>query len=161
MLCEVRLLRVALPAVLADVRLEVLGLLLVAVAIAFAVLISHYLSCSHNVVLRKELYNLFSPHLVLWYVLQQRGLVHEALVAGVALVGLVRLVRPGVGLEVAELREGLGAPGRPALVRLVPRVGADVLLEVGQLSELALADLAPGSRNKYFVIVCGKGVSHI
>ena len=31
----------------------------------------------------------------------------------------------------------------PALVGLVPGVGTDVLLQVGQLGELALADLAP------------------
>ena len=30
-----------------------------------------------------------------------------------------------------------------ALVGLVPGVGSDVLLQVGQLGELALADLAP------------------
>ena len=30
----------------------------------------------------------------------------------------------------------------PALVRLVPGVGPDVLLQVGELGELALADLA-------------------
>ena len=33
----------------------------------------------------------------------------EALVAGVALVGLVSLVTPGVGLQVGQLGEGLAA----------------------------------------------------
>ena len=47
--------------------------------------------------------------LVLGDVLQQGGLVSEALVAGVALVGLVSLVAPGVGLQVGQLGEGLGA----------------------------------------------------
>ena len=43
--------------------------------------------------------------LVLGDVLQQGGLVREALVAGVALVGLVRLVAPRVGLQVGQLGE--------------------------------------------------------
>ena len=47
--------------------------------------------------------------LVLRYVVQQGRLVMEALVAGVTLVGLVRLVTPGVGLQVGQLGEGLGA----------------------------------------------------
>ena len=47
--------------------------------------------------------------LVLGDVLQQGRLICEALVAGVALVGLVSLVAPGVGLQVGQLREGLGA----------------------------------------------------
>jgi hypothetical protein len=64
---------VALPAVGADVGLDVLGLL------------------------------------VLGDVLEQGLLVSEALVAGVALVGLVSLVTPGVGLQVGQLGEGLGA----------------------------------------------------
>ena len=38
-------------------------------------------------------------------VLQEGGLVREALVAGVALVGLVRLVAPRVGLQVGQLGE--------------------------------------------------------
>ena len=42
-------------------------------------------------------------------VFQQGGLVCEALVAGVALVRLVSLVAPGVGLQVGQLGEGLGA----------------------------------------------------
>jgi hypothetical protein len=41
--------------------------------------------------------------LVLGDVLEQRLLVREALVAGVALVGLVSLVAPGVGLQVGQL----------------------------------------------------------
>ena len=47
--------------------------------------------------------------LVLGNVLQQRGLVVEALVAGVTLVGLVSLVAAGVGLQVGQLGERLGA----------------------------------------------------
>ena len=47
--------------------------------------------------------------LVLGDVLEQRLLVREALVAGVALVRLVSLVAPGVGLQVGQLGEGLGA----------------------------------------------------
>ena len=47
--------------------------------------------------------------LVLRDVLEQGGLVVEALVARVALVGLVRLVAPGVRLQVGQLREGLRA----------------------------------------------------
>jgi hypothetical protein len=41
------------------------------------------------------------------------------------------------------LAERLCASRVPALVRLVPRVRPDVLLQVGQLGELALTDLAP------------------
>lgn len=44
---------------------------------------------------------------VLRYVLQQRGLVAKALVARIALVRFVRLMASGVGLEVAQLGEGL------------------------------------------------------
>ena len=47
--------------------------------------------------------------LVLGDVIQQGGFVVEALVAGVALVGLVCLVAPGVGLQVGQLGEGLRA----------------------------------------------------
>ena len=70
---QVGLLGVALAAVGADVRLQMLGLL------------------------------------VLGDVLQQRGLVVETLVAGVTFVWLVRLVTPGVGLQVGQLGEGLRA----------------------------------------------------
>jgi hypothetical protein len=91
---QVGLLRVGLATVLANMGLEVLGLL------------------------------------VLGDVLKKSVFVDEALVAGVALVGLVRLVASGVGLEVAELTEGLGATRMTALVRLVPSMGADVLLQV-------------------------------
>ena len=91
-LVQVRLLGVGLAAVLADVRLEVLGLL------------------------------------VLGDVLQQGVLVVKALVARVALEGLVLLVAAGVRLQVAQLREGFVAAGRAALVGLVARVGPDVLL---------------------------------
>lgn len=45
-------------------------------------------------------------------------------------------------LQVAQLTEGLVTAGVTTLVRLVARVRADVLLEVRQLRELALADLA-------------------
>ena len=47
--------------------------------------------------------------LVFGYVVEQGLLVGEALVAGVTLVGLVRLVTPGVGLQVGQLGEGLRA----------------------------------------------------
>ena len=46
---------------------------------------------------------------MLGYMLQQGVLVGEALVAGVALVGFVRLVAPRVGLQVGQLGERLGA----------------------------------------------------
>ena len=41
--------------------------------------------------------------------LQESGLVSKALVAGLAFVRLVSLVTPGVGLQVGQLGEGLGA----------------------------------------------------
>ena len=47
--------------------------------------------------------------LVFGYVVKQGLLVSEALVAGVTLVGLVSLMTPGVGLQVGQLGEGLGA----------------------------------------------------
>lgn len=47
-----------------------------------------------------------------------------------------------VTLQVAQLTEGLVAASVATLVRLVARMRADVLLEVRQLRELALADLA-------------------
>ena len=53
---------------------------------------------------------------------------------------------PRVTLQVGELAEGLGAAGVAALVGLVARVRPDVLLQVGQLRELALADLASERR---------------
>jgi hypothetical protein len=105
MLGQVRLLRVALAAELANVRLEVLALL------------------------------------VLWYVVEKRGFVGEALVAGVAFVGLVRLVAPRVRLQVRQLAEGLRAARVSTFVGLVAGVGANVLLQVRQLGELALAYL--------------------
>ena len=46
---------------------------------------------------------------MLGYMLEQGLLVGKALVTGVALVGLVRLVAPGVGLQVGQLGERLGA----------------------------------------------------
>lgn len=80
--------------------------------------------------------------LVLGYVLEQARLVRETLVAGVALVGLVGLVAARMALQIAQLTEGLRAAGVPTLVRLVACVRADVLLQVTQLRELPLADLA-------------------
>ena len=50
--------------------------------------------------------------LVFGYVVEQGLLVGEALVAGVTLVGLVRLVTPGVGLQVGQLGERLRATWR-------------------------------------------------
>ena len=47
--------------------------------------------------------------LVLRDVLEQGLLIREALVTGVALVRLVSLVASRVGLQVGQLREGLGA----------------------------------------------------
>ena len=47
--------------------------------------------------------------LVLGDVLQQGGLIGEALVAGLTLVRLVSLVTSRVTLEIRQLREGLGA----------------------------------------------------
>ena len=47
--------------------------------------------------------------LVFGYVVEQGLLVGEALVAGVTLVGLVSLVAAGVGLQVGQLGERLGA----------------------------------------------------
>jgi len=48
-----------------------------------------------------------------------------------------------VRLQVAELRERLGASRVPALVRLVAGVRAYVLLQVAELREPPLADVAP------------------
>ena len=47
--------------------------------------------------------------LVFGDVLEEGLLVRKALVAGVALVGLIRLVAPGVGLQVRQLGERLRA----------------------------------------------------
>ena len=47
--------------------------------------------------------------LVLGDVVEERLLVSETLVAGVTFVWLVRLVTPGVGLQVGQLGEGLRA----------------------------------------------------
>lgn len=79
---------------------------------------------------------------VLRDVLQQILFVGKALIAGVAFERLVCLVAATVALKVRELREGLGAADLGAAVGLITCVGADVLLEVRQLGELALADLA-------------------
>lgn len=93
-LLQIRLLRVALAAILTDVSLEVLAFL------------------------------------VLGDVLQERGLIHEALVARVTFVGFVRLMAAGVALQVGQLTEGLVASWVAALVGLVPCVGTDVLLQM-------------------------------
>ena len=53
--------------------------------------------------------------LVLGDVLEQGDLVVEALVAGVALVRLVSLVAPRVGLQVGQLGEGLRATWQETL----------------------------------------------
>lgn len=79
---------------------------------------------------------------VLRDVLEEGGFVGKALVAGVALIRLVRLMTSRVGLEVTQLREGLGAGRMPALVGLVSRVRPHVLLQMRELRELALTDLA-------------------
>ena len=55
--------------------------------------------------------------LVLGDVLQQGGLVREALVAGVALVRLVSLVASGVGLQVRQLGERLRATWEKKKIR--------------------------------------------
>ena len=47
--------------------------------------------------------------LVFGYVVEQGLLVSKTLIAGVALVGLVSLMTAGVGLQVGQLGEGLGA----------------------------------------------------
>ena len=47
--------------------------------------------------------------LVLRDVIQEGGLVMETLIAGVTLVGFVSLMTAGVGLQVGQLGEGLGA----------------------------------------------------
>ena len=47
--------------------------------------------------------------LVFGYVVEQGLLVSKTLIAGVTLVGFVSLVTPGVGLQVGQLGEGLGA----------------------------------------------------
>ena len=80
--------------------------------------------------------------LVFGNVVEEGVLVDEALVAGVALVGLVRLVASGVRLEVGELREGFRASVVATFVRFVAGVSPDVLLQVRQLGELPLADFA-------------------
>lgn len=105
-LTQIRLLRITLATVLADVRLQMLRLF------------------------------------VFWDVFQQILLVREAFVAGVAFEGLVGLVAAAVALEVGELGEGFRAADLGAPVGFVSCVGADVLLQVRELGELALADLA-------------------
>ena len=47
----------------------------------------------------------------------------------------------GMTLKIAELGESLVAAGVPTLIRLVPRMRADVLLQVRQLREFALTNL--------------------
>ena len=91
---QVRLLRVRFTAIVANVRLEMLGFF------------------------------------VLGYVLEQCRLILEALVAGIAFVRFIRLVRSLMRLEVTQLAEGLGAVRMAASVRFVPRVRSHVLLKV-------------------------------
>lgn len=79
---------------------------------------------------------------VLRDVFEEVLLVGEALVAGVAFEGLIRLVAAAVALEVGELREGFGTSDLGAAIGLVSGMCSDVLLEVRQLGELPLADLA-------------------
>lgn len=81
--------------------------------------------------------------LVFGYVLQQRLFVLETLVARVALERFVRLVASGVRLQIAQLRERLGASRVPALIRFIARMCAYVLLQVAELREPPLADVAP------------------
>ena len=72
--------------------------------------------------------------LVLGDVVEEGGLVVETLIAGVALVGLVSLMTPGVGLQVGQLGEGLGAAwNRKRLVRKgsVGFLIAEVFFSVG------------------------------
>lgn len=78
---------------------------------------------------------------VLGYVLEQRQFVGEAFVAGVAFKWFVRLVAARVRLQIGELREGFRAASMAALVWFIPGMCADVLLQVRQLCEFALADL--------------------
>lgn len=73
---------------------------------------------------------------------QQILFVREAFVTGVAFKGLIGLVAATMALEVGELREGLGATNLCAPIGLVTCVGSDMLLQMGELGELALADLA-------------------
>lgn len=56
---------------------------------------------------------------VLGDVLEQRRLIGEALVTGVAFERLVRLVTPRVRLEIGELREGLQTARVTTLVGFV------------------------------------------
>lgn len=79
--------------------------------------------------------------LVLGNVFQERCLIHKTLIAGVALVWLVGLMAPRVALEVGELTEGLVAAWVTAFVGLVTSVGANVLLEMRELSKLTLTDI--------------------
>lgn len=106
MLLQVRLLRVGLAAQLANVRLQMLGVL------------------------------------VLGYVLQKRHLIAKALIARVAFERFIRLMAARMRLQIGQLGERLGAAGVPAFVWLIARMGAYVLLQVRQLRELALANLA-------------------
>lgn len=80
---------------------------------------------------------------VLGNMLQQRWLIGETLVARVALEGFVRLVAPGVRLEIRQLGKCFQTTDMSTFVRLVTGVSTDVLLQVGQLGEFPLANLAP------------------
>lgn len=75
-------------------------------------------------------------------VLEKILLVGETLVARVAFEGLVCLVAAAVALEVGKLGEGFGTSDLGAAIGLISGVCSDVLLEMGQLGELPLTDLA-------------------
>lgn len=81
--------------------------------------------------------------LVLGNMLQQRGFIGETFVARVALEGFVRLVASRVRLEIRQLGKCLQTTDMSTFVRFVTGVSTDVLLQVGQLSEFSLANLAP------------------
>lgn len=66
--------------------------------------------------------------LVLGNVVEQRRLIREALVTGIAFEGFVGLVAAGVRLQIGKLRESLLAARMSTLVGLVARVCAYVLL---------------------------------
>lgn len=68
--------------------------------------------------------------------------VGKTFIAGVAFEGFVGLVAPAMALEVGKLREGFGTSDLGAAIRFVSGVCSDMLLEVRQLSELPLANLA-------------------
>lgn len=75
-------------------------------------------------------------------VLQQVLFVRKAFVTGVTFERFVGLVTTAVALEVRQLGERFGTTDLRAPVGLVSRMGADMLLQVRQLGEFSLADLA-------------------